>query len=163
MRFLPTSDHVFIQYSWGCDKTFVHLIFWRSSRCIVDVRVSGKQSRVWRHESKFWERGSKTPGGLCMNETFFFSQLFLLFVMVLSFFLLFSSGGILGGRCKTEGWMDKMDLSQVVIKFDVIEHGLINRGIAHSCDNSTLMISTIKVPPSLMAKPNSWNCYQIMF
>ena len=53
--------------------------------------------------------------------------------------------------------MDKMDLSQVVIKFDIIEHehGLIKRGITHSCDNSTLMISTIKVSPSLMAKPNS--------
>ena len=48
--------------------------------------------------------------------------------------------------------MDKMDLSQIVIKFVVIEHGLINRGIAHVCDNSMLMISTlaistIKVPP----------------
>ena len=58
----------------------------------------------------------------------------------------------MGDRCKTEGRMDKMDLSQIVIKFVVIEHGLSN-----VCDNSTLMISTltistIKVPPSLMAK-----------
>ena len=53
--------------------------------------------------------------------------------------------------------MDEMDLSQIVIKFFVIEHGLIKRGIAHVCDNSMLMISTlaistIKVPPSLIAK-----------
>ena len=48
--------------------------------------------------------------------------------------------------------MDKMDLSQIVIKLVVIEHGLID-----VCYNSTPMIytlalSTIKVPPRLIAK-----------
>ena len=67
LRFLSPSDYILIQYSWRWDETFAHLIFWQRSRCIVDVSVSGKQSRVWRHESKFWERGTKTPGGLLMS------------------------------------------------------------------------------------------------
>ena len=41
--------------------------------------------------------------------------------------------------------MDKMDLSQIVIEFVVIEHGLINHGIAHVCDNTMLMISTLAI------------------
>ena len=41
--------------------------------------------------------------------------------------------------------MDKMDLSQIVINFFVIEHGLINLGIAHVCDNTMLMISTLAI------------------
>ena len=51
----------------------------------------------------------------------------------------------MGDRCKTEGRMDKMDLSQIVIKFVVIEHGLIKHGTAHVCDNSTPMTSTLAI------------------
>ena len=102
MRFLRPSDYILIQYSWGCDETFAHLIFWQSSQCIVDVSVKGEQSRVWGHESKFWERGSKTPGGLwCqyMKLICFSQSFFVIYSGFCLFSLSFNSGGILGDRC----------------------------------------------------------------
>ena len=145
------SDYVFTQYSWRCDETFVHLLL---------MWVFQESRAAFEDMNQSFENGAPRHKVVYEWNLVFFSQLFC-YLFWFCLFLSFFSGGILGGRCKTEGWMDKMDLSQIVIKLVVIEHGLIDVCYNSSPMIYTLALSTTKVPPSLIAKlRNSWNCYQ---